>query len=75
MRHSCWFDERLHTRSRLRLTQRKFDEAAQLYTRALAIEEKVLGPDHPDLATTLNNLGVVSYNLVRVLYIWLIELV
>lgn len=52
-----------------------FDKAAPLFNRALAIEEKALGPDHPDLATTLNNLGLVSYNLVRVLYIWIIKLV
>jgi hypothetical protein len=27
--------------------------------RALAIEKKVLGPEHPDVAGTLNNLGNV----------------
>ena len=31
--------------------------ARPLYERALAIYEKVLGPDHPRLATSLNNLA------------------
>eukprot|EP00903_Cladosiphon_okamuranus_P022363 g20568.t1 len=35
--------------------QGKFSEAEPLYERCQAIEEKVLGPDHPSLATTLNN--------------------
>ncbi len=34
-------------------------EAEQIYKRALAIKEKVLGPDHPDVAMTLNNLVVL----------------
>ncbi|MEZ4642022.1 MAG: tetratricopeptide repeat protein [Chloroflexota bacterium] len=29
--------------------------------RALAIREKALGPDHPDTATSLNNLGSLLY--------------
>src|SRR5690606_13025540 len=29
------------------------------YERALAIREKVLGPDHPDTAQSLNNLGLL----------------
>ena len=28
-----------------------------MYQRALAIEEKALGPEHPDVATSLNNLA------------------
>ena len=35
--------------------QGKIEEALQLYDRALAIDEKVLGPDHPDVAGDLNN--------------------
>jgi hypothetical protein len=34
----------------------KFSEAAPLAQRALAIAEKALGPDHPDIAISLNNL-------------------
>ena len=36
-------------------TQGKFEEADSLYLRAIEIGEKTLGPDHPDLATRLNN--------------------
>jgi tetratricopeptide (TPR) repeat protein len=34
-------------------------EAEQLYRRALAIKERSLGPEHPDVAMTLNNLAVL----------------
>ncbi|CAN0586242.1 unnamed protein product, partial [Ectocarpus sp. 12 AP-2014] len=32
-----------------------YDKADPLYLRAIEIGEKTLGPDHPDLATWLNN--------------------
>ena len=32
-------------------------EAEPLYRRALAIDEKSYGPDHPDVARDLNNLA------------------
>ncbi|WP_285713646.1 tetratricopeptide repeat protein [Erythrobacter oryzae] len=35
----------------------RFGEAEPLYRRALAIEEASLGPDHPNVATRLNNLA------------------
>ena len=35
--------------------QGKLDEAAGLYRRAIAIEEKVYGPDHAKVAATVNN--------------------
>ena len=35
--------------------QGNYDEAGRLYERSLAIREKALGPDHPAVATTLNN--------------------
>ncbi len=35
--------------------QGKYTEAEPLYQRALAILEKALGPDHPDLVTGLEN--------------------
>ncbi len=35
----------------------KYDEAEPLYRRALAIREKALGPQHPDTATSINNLA------------------
>ena len=36
--------------------QGKYAAAEPLYNRSLAIREKVLGPQHPDVATSLNNL-------------------
>ena len=35
--------------------QGKYAEAEPLYARCQAIVEKALGPEHPSLATTLNN--------------------
>ncbi|CAN0358203.1 unnamed protein product, partial [Scytosiphon promiscuus] len=35
--------------------QGKYTEAEPLYARAQAIEEKVLGPEHPSLAATLHD--------------------
>ncbi|CAN0588611.1 unnamed protein product, partial [Ectocarpus sp. 12 AP-2014] len=35
--------------------QGKYEEAEPLYVRSLAIREKVLDPDHPDVALSLNN--------------------
>ncbi|MCP4307664.1 MAG: tetratricopeptide repeat protein, partial [bacterium] len=37
--------------------QGRYDEAEPLYRRALAILEKVLGAEHPAVATSLNNLA------------------
>ena len=34
-------------------------QAEPLYERALAIREKALGPNHPDVAESLNNLAVL----------------
>ncbi len=34
-----------------------YEKALPLYQRALDIREKVLDPQHPDVATTLNNLA------------------
>ena len=36
-------------------------EAKRLHERALAIREKALGPDHPHVATTCNNLAGLCY--------------
>jgi tetratricopeptide (TPR) repeat protein len=33
-------------------------EAERFYLRAFALKEKLLGPEHPDLAVTANNLAV-----------------
>ena len=39
--------------------QVKYAQAGSLYKRALAIYDKVLGPVHPDVAASLNNLAGV----------------
>jgi tetratricopeptide (TPR) repeat protein len=39
----------------------KYDEAEPLYRRALAIDEKVLGSGHPDLANSLSSLAGLYY--------------
>lgn len=38
-----------------RIAQGNYAEAERLYKRSQAIREKVLGPDHPDVASVLNN--------------------
>ena len=42
--------------------QGKYAEAEPLYQRSLAIREKALGKDHPDVATSLNNLAALYHN-------------
>jgi tetratricopeptide (TPR) repeat protein len=37
----------------------RYADAEPFYQRALAIRERVLGPDHPDVALSLNNLAVL----------------
>ena len=37
----------------------RYAKAEPLYRRVLAIREKVLGPDHPDVATTLHDLALL----------------
>jgi len=39
--------------------QRRYQEAEELYRRALAIREQVLGPDHPGVATSLVRLSAL----------------
>jgi eukaryotic-like serine/threonine-protein kinase len=50
-----------------------YEEAEALYVRGLAIREKVLGSDHPDMTASLNNLASLhqvtgSYEEARALY-------
>jgi serine/threonine-protein kinase len=40
-----------------------YAEALALYQRGLAIQEAVLGPEHPRLAGALNNIAVIHYSL------------
>lgn len=41
----------------------EFSEAKSVHERALEIDEKVYGPDHTEVATDVNNLGVVLQDL------------
>jgi len=40
-----------------------YDEARSTLQQALAIREAILGPEHPDVATNVNNLGTVLQDL------------
>jgi tetratricopeptide (TPR) repeat protein len=44
------------------LSQGKYADAEGLYKRSLAIREEKLGRDHPDVAQTLSNLGILYRN-------------
>ena len=37
-----------------------YEKALPIYKRALKIKEKAFGADHPDVASTLNNIGMLS---------------
>lgn len=41
------------------VTRERYEEAEPLYKRSLAIWEKSLGPEHPNVATSLNNLALL----------------
>jgi tetratricopeptide (TPR) repeat protein len=45
--------------------QRQYAKAEPLYQRALAIREKARGPEHPDMATCLENYAVLLRNMGR----------
>lgn len=54
----------------LRTFQGKSAEADELYRRALAIDEKVFGPEHKEVATDLNNLaGAVMAQVMSSLFL------
>jgi tetratricopeptide (TPR) repeat protein len=57
----------------------EFHETGQLLDQVLKIQEKLLGPEHPDLAQTLNNLGVLRHTQGRhaeaeAFYLWALEI-
>ena len=39
------------------MLQGKYDEAEPLYRESLAIDKKIYGDEHPEVATDLNNLA------------------
>ena len=47
----------LNNLAELYQAQGQYAQAEPLFKRSLAIQEKALGPDHPDVATSLNNLA------------------
>lgn len=48
-------------------SQGNFEEAGPLYKRSLDIDERVYGPDHPEVATDLHNLALLVQDQVRVI--------
>jgi tetratricopeptide (TPR) repeat protein len=57
----------------------EFRESEHLLTQVLKIQEKLLGPEHPELAQTLNNLGVLRhtqgrYDEAEAFYRWALEI-
>ena len=57
----------------------EFQETGHLLEQVLTIQEKLLGPEHPDLAQTLNNLGVLRHTQGRhaeaeAFYLWALEI-
>lgn len=52
-------DTSLHPFLCIFLSQGKYDEALPLYRECLDIREKVLGPEHPEVASCLYNIGLV----------------
>ena len=50
---------RLNNLAGLYQAQGRYAEAEPLYRRSLAIREKALGPEHPDVGAALNNLAVL----------------
>ncbi|CAF4166637.1 unnamed protein product, partial [Adineta steineri] len=44
-------------------SQGKYQEALTFYEKSLTIKQKTLPPNHPDLAKTHNNIGIVHYNM------------
>lgn len=43
----------------VRRSQGEHDDAIRLHEQALELREQILGPEHPDVATSLSNLGLV----------------
>lgn len=54
--------KRLNEQALQLLGEGKYDEAVPLAERSLAILEKMLGAEHPDVATLLNNLAMLYYS-------------
>ncbi len=55
----------LNNLAQLYHAQGKDAEAEPLYQRSLAIREKALGPEHPDVATSLENYAAILRQTAR----------
>src|SRR5262249_4984512 len=55
--------ERLNLEGLDRFDDARYEEAEKLFTRALALNEVAYGPNHPEVAKTLLNLGAVRREL------------
>ncbi|HEX8704806.1 MAG TPA: serine/threonine-protein kinase, partial [Myxococcaceae bacterium] len=51
----------LHNLGRVLQEHGRYQEAKEKFTQALALREKLLGPEHPESASTLQQLGNVSW--------------
>lgn len=59
---SAELGDALHELALLYRDQGKYKEAEPLHLRAVAVKEKVLGKDHPDMAEALNDLAVFYWH-------------
>lgn len=55
----------IHTNP-LSVAQGVYAEAELLHKRSLAIQEKSLGPEHPDVASSLDNLAILLCSQVKI---------
>ena len=55
--------DRLHQLANVHFATGEYAVARQLHERSLALREQALGPDHPVVATSLNNLAIVLQEL------------
>lgn len=53
--------KRLHEESQKHIDSRQFKEAAEKSERALAIRRQLLGARHPDVAQSIERLGIIAY--------------
>jgi serine/threonine protein kinase/tetratricopeptide (TPR) repeat protein len=51
----------INDQARIAFHYSKYDRAGTLYRESLSIQERVLGPSHPDVASSLRGLGAVLY--------------
>ena len=72
MHHCPTYAAALTRTTDLVAAQGHYEDAKPLYERSLALLEKALGPDHPDVAASLNNLAGLLNSQVGVdPFVWL----